>query len=671
LQSKQTPNSVNQQLVKSFLIFSFSLFATHFILAQYYQYPIKPGQRGSLAGVLGDLRTNHFHAGIDVRTEQREGLEVLAAADGYVSKIKVQTNGYGNLLFVKHPNGQTTVYGHLKRFNDQIAQYVRDKQYEWKTFEIEINPDITQFPVQKGGLIALSGNTGGSAGPHLHFEIRDQKDNHLNPLEYGFDEIEDTTPPFFQSLAFRPTTINSRVNGEFERISTRPIRQKDGTYLLSQPMTAYGKIGLELVAFDFMDGVQFRNGVNCVEIKMDGREVFNYTMSSFPSTTTRDYNNLIDYATEQKMGVRFLKCYNPDGNEFDLFKTNGHKGKLNIADTLEHEVQITLFDSYENSSILYFIVKGQLPESNFGQTTEALSNPTYLKADATENVLKISAFGVNGTPLEAQLFSSKGTANIQPAYRIGYEVVYLYDLRGPLPDSIQIGSKILNLNYQAKIFPKRLNTYKGNNYSINFGKQSLFDTLYLTSKRTPIGLTINDYTQPLRDEININFVPETTITNPQRTHAYRQDNGRLKFQGGKWRGQTLDFSTRELGDFVLATDSVPPRIKINQANKNNIIAHISDGMSGIDKFNVYVNNQWVLMNYDYKRALIWSEKEIDSLDFEGNVRFEITDRAGNVAILQAEIKEPVVVVRKQNKNATKNRRKSTSVQRKKSKRRGR
>jgi Peptidase family M23 len=633
---------VRTYLLKSFYILHFTFYILHSVSAQYYQYPIKPGQKGSLAGVLGDLRTNHFHAGIDIRTEQREGLEVLAAADGYVSKIKVQTNGYGNVLFIKHPNGQTTVYGHLKKFNDPIADYVRAKQYEWKTFEIEIKPSEGQFVFRKGEMIALSGNTGGSAGPHLHFEIRDQNDNHLNPLEYGFDEIEDTTPPFFQSLAFRPTTLNSRVNGEFERVSTRPIRQRDGTYLLSQPIIGYGQIGLELVAFDFMDGVQFRNGVNCVEIKMDGREVFNYTMSSFPSTSTRDYNNLIDYSTEQKQGIRFLKCYNPDGNEFDLFKTNSHKGKLSIADTLEHEVQITLFDSYENSSVLFFVIKGQIPESNFDTTTEALSNPTYLRADATENVLKISAFGVNGIPVAAQLFTPKGITQIEPAYRIGYEVVYLYDLRNQLADSVRISNKVLNLNYQAKIFPQRLNTYNGNNYSINFSKQSIFDTLYLTSKRIPNGLVINDPTLPLRDEINVNFTPVTAITNPQRTHAYRKDDGRLRFQGGKWRGQTLDFSTRELGTFVLATDTVPPRIRIDQANKKNIVAHISDSMSGIDKFNVFVNDQWVLMNYDYKRALIWSEKQVDSLDFEGAIRVEITDRAGNLATLESEIKEVVI-----------------------------
>ncbi|RYF52525.1 MAG: M23 family metallopeptidase, partial [Cytophagaceae bacterium] len=154
----------------------------------YLLFPINPGQSGSLSGGMGDLRGNHFHAGLDIRTGGTEGLPVHAAADGYVSRIAVFTGGYGNVIFLKHPNGLTTVYGHLKTLNDTLGTYLRDNQYAKKTFEIDLRPQPNEFPVKKGDVIALSGNTGGSGGPHLHFEVRDPNDNLLNPLLYGFPE---------------------------------------------------------------------------------------------------------------------------------------------------------------------------------------------------------------------------------------------------------------------------------------------------------------------------------------------------------------------------------------------------------------------------------------------------------------------------------------------------
>lgn len=639
----------------------------------YFIFPINPGQKNTLAGVLGDLRTNHFHAGIDIRTQQREGLQVLAAADGYISKIKVQTTGYGNVIFIKHPNGMTTVYGHLLSFADPMGSYLREKQYERKTFEIEINPSPEQFPVRKGELIGLSGNTGGSAGPHLHFEIRDSKDNYLNPLFFDFAEVEDDVPPYFNSLAIRPMSLISRVNGEFERISVRPIRQKDGSYTLSQAVKAWGEIGLELIAFDAMNGVNFRNGVNCVEIKLDGKEVFAYNMTSFPSWSTRDYNNVIDYATEQRNGLRYLKCYNPDGNQYGLQKTDGYRGKLQIRDTLMHEVQVTLFDSYENSSVLHFKIQGQLSEAlemPFDDS-ETLPSLAYIKTDATENVLKISALGLKqGVP--AEVFSKRNALKLSPAYKSGDEMVYLLDLKEHLPDSIRIGNKLLRTDFRQRIRPDRVETYQGDRYTIRFGNKSIFDTLYLAVQTRPNGLIINDEYTPLRDAIGVVFQPEVVPANPEKTHAYRLDGGRMRFVGGKWEGNNIDFTTRELGSFTLATDVTPPSIRVIQASKKGISARISDDMSGIDRFDAYVNGAWVLMNYDYKRSYIWSDKLVDSLDFEGTLRLEVKDRAGNIAVVENEIKEvvarPAVSKRAKSKAAVNRRKKGTAKPKKRSRR---
>ncbi len=607
---------------------------------------------------MGDLRTNHFHAGIDVRTQQREGLEVLASADGYISKIRVQTTGYGNVIFIKHPNGMSTVYGHLLSFAEPMGSFLRQKQYEGKTFEIELNPSPTQFPVRKGQLIGLSGNTGGSAGPHLHFEIRDSKDNYLNPLFFGFTEVEDDVPPYFNSLAIKPTSLISRVNGEFERVSFRPVRMPEGGYRLPQTVKAWGELGVELVAFDAMNGVNFRNGINCVEIKMDGQEVFAYNMTSFPSWTTRDYNHLIDYATEQRTGSRYLKCYNPDGNQFDLYKTNGYRGKLVIKDTLTHQVQITLFDSFENANTLTFSVKGEPPVAPLMPLVEAESIPSlaYIKTDATENVLKITALGLSQL-VKAEVYVKNNKLQLAPAYQTTGETVYLLDLREHLPDSIQIGNKKLLTYYRKRIKTNQLDTYAGDRYTIRFGNQSVFDTLYLSVQPRPNGLVINDDYTPLRDAIGVQFTPTTLPTNPTKTHAYRLDGDRLRYVGGKWQGRSIDFTTRELGSFTLATDTLAPSIRILRADKKGISARISDGMSGIEKFNAYVNGEWVLMNYDYKRSYLWSEKLIDSTDFQGTLELQVSDRAGNVAVLETDIKEavarPVAAKRGKSKKAVK------------------
>lgn len=153
-----------------------------------------------LSGTFAELRTNHFHSGIDIKTEGREGQRVVAAADGVVSRIKVSPYGFGNAIYVVHPNGYTTVYAHLQRFNDEIQKFIKDEQYRQESFDVEVFPPASKFPVKKGQLIALSGNSGGSGGPHLHFEIRDTRtEKIINPLLFGFD-VKDTRSPDLYNL---------------------------------------------------------------------------------------------------------------------------------------------------------------------------------------------------------------------------------------------------------------------------------------------------------------------------------------------------------------------------------------------------------------------------------------------------------------------------------------
>ncbi|WP_052353462.1 M23 family metallopeptidase [Dyadobacter tibetensis] len=603
----------------------------------YYQFPIRPGLSNSLSGGLGDLRTNHFHAGTDIRTQQREGLPVHAAAQGYVYKIGVQRGGYGNVIYLRHPNGQTTVYGHLKVFGSKIADYVRRNQYAKRTFEIDLYPPTDSIVFKKGEVIALSGNTGGSAGPHLHFEIRDSKDNYINPLFFDFKEIIDNAPPKFVKLALRPLSIDSRINGRFDRKEFTPIRQKDGSYQLPGTITGTGAIGIDLQAFDQMTGTGFRYGLQCIEVKVDGKEIFSYNMEIFPNAATRDYNNLIDYSTQQERGERYLRCYVPDGNQFNLYKTDEHKGRLMITDSLTHTVQVTISDSYQNASELVFRIKGEAVAPPM--PSETSNEASGLTASIEENVYKIEAPGYQNQNPEMLVYRDGLQKSFTASAHTGAGATFLLDLRRVLPDSVRIGKHLLRTDFQTVFLPGIPQRFQKEDWYMVTDSSSLFDTLYVRTHRKGQMLTVNDPGVALRHYIQLGFKPDFVPANKDKSHIYRYKDGNYSFIGGEWSSDGISFRTRELGSFVIKTDSIPPKLRVIEQSKSRIAAYIQDNDSGIKHFNAEVNGAWVLLLYDYKTGMVWSDKLDENEDFEGELIIEVTDRAGNSTILQTEIKE--------------------------------
>ena len=221
-----------------------------------------------LSGSFAELRTNHFHSGLDIKTQGKEGFKTYASAAGYVSRIKISRYGYGKALYITHPNGYTTVYAHLQKFSPTIEAYVKEQQYQKETFELELFPKAGTIKVLDRQLIAFTGNTGGSAGPHLHFEIRDNQQRPINPLLFGFD-IKDTRPPVIYGLFGYPLSEDSHIGGETKRVKIRILKQKDGTYK-SEPITAYGKIGFGIISTDRQDLASNKNGVNKIETSYNG-----------------------------------------------------------------------------------------------------------------------------------------------------------------------------------------------------------------------------------------------------------------------------------------------------------------------------------------------------------------------------------------------------------------
>ena len=304
-----------------------------------------------LSGNFGELRPNHIHSGFDFKTQQKEGLNVFAAAAGYVSRIKISQGGYGKAIYITHPNGYTTVYGHLKCAVGEIEKYIKKEQYKKQTYEIEIIPKPEDLPIKKGEIIAFSGNTGGSDGPHLHFEIRDtQSEKIINPMFFGFDAIlTDTKAPSVSSLLVYPMDENSIVNESKRPISVNLSLQDDGSYL-AESVLATGKIGFGITTIDF-DNVSWNaNGIYKVQTFLNGKEYFGYQFDTFAFDETRYVNALIDYSRYKTQGQRVQKLFMKNSFPLSLIHTSEENGLLTVLPNFTQNYRIEISDFNGNTT---------------------------------------------------------------------------------------------------------------------------------------------------------------------------------------------------------------------------------------------------------------------------------------------------------------------------------
>lgn len=333
------------------LLFTATLWAQQPYPQDYFRSPMDIPIHPS--GTFGELRTNHFHAGLDFRTEQREGLPVYAAADGYVSRIRVSAYGYGTALYIDHPNGYTTLYGHLQGYSEKIDAFVRAKQYEKKSFDIEFFPPKDEIKITKGELIGLSGNSGGSGGPHLHFEFRDTKTEWvINPLLFGMNKyMDDKKAPNIHALMVYPLSDDAVTNEAARPVLVNLKLQSDGTYLADK-ILARGKVGLGLSASDKSTGSVGNNGVYKVETFYNGTPGFNYTFSTFAFNESRYINNFIDYPRFYSTGQRFQKLFIKTPYSLSLLKGNTTNGQLDIVSGEAKNYRIVVSDFHGNKTVI-------------------------------------------------------------------------------------------------------------------------------------------------------------------------------------------------------------------------------------------------------------------------------------------------------------------------------
>jgi len=309
-----------------------------------------------LSGTFGELRGSNIHAGIDIKTQGKEGFPISAVSNGYVSRIKISTNGYGKAIYISHSDGNTSVYAHLRNFSDRITSFVRKEQYKKESFEVEMFFEPNELPINKKEIIGYSGNTGGSFGPHLHFEIRETNTQKpINPLIEHY-EVDDNVRPVIQTLIAYPIGKNAVINASKQEIQI-PFKKINDSIYAADRVFALGTIGFGIGTYDRQDKAYNKNGVYEINAKLNGTVINQLQFSKIRFSDSEYLNALIDYPRYSRTRQRIQKLFRSPGNELDFFN-HLNDGNITVEIGKDYAYQIKVSDVKNNSRYLFVPIKG-------------------------------------------------------------------------------------------------------------------------------------------------------------------------------------------------------------------------------------------------------------------------------------------------------------------------
>jgi len=414
-----------------------------------------------LSGTFAELRSNHFHSGLDIKTQQREGLNVYSAAEGYVSRIKISHFGYGKALYITHPNGYTTVYAHLKKFAPKIEAYIKKQQYEKETFEIELFPELDLISIQPNEIVAYSGNTGGSGGPHLHFEIRDKEERPINPMLFGID-IKDSQPPRILAVFAYPIDNQAHVNSKTQLTKLRLKQEKNGSYTVEN-IKAFGKIGFGIVSHDRQDLAANKNGVSNIQSFYNGNKNLEIDFKRFSFNETKHLNRLIDYEYFKNKKTRIQKLFVEQNNPLSLYKDSENNGYIQIEDSTASVYKVRVKDYKNNDSWLTININGVKIDTLKPKNIIATDYFVYADQSTTLEKENVSVYVPSNTFYD-DFFIDFNVAN---------DTLTLHKPIIPLQKNLVINFDISNFNDidKEKLYIGRLSEYGNKIYYVSASKK--------------------------------------------------------------------------------------------------------------------------------------------------------------------------------------------------------
>ncbi|MBC7382635.1 MAG: M23 family metallopeptidase [Bacteroidia bacterium] len=542
---------------------------------------------------FGGLRDNHFHSGVDLKTNQHEGLPVYATADGYVARIKIQSGGYGKALYIDHPNGFTTVYGHLQKYHGEIAKWIYKQQYKELSFEFDKVFDHAVLFVKKGDTIGFSGNSGGSTGPHLHYEIRDSKSEKiLNPLLFGMGLKDSLRPVIFNVFFYKFVTegllLKKRLN-----IQPKNLTANDSLFIYKDTLVLEEDMyGAGIEAYDYIHNAKDAKGIYEYQLWLDGKLCFQHQLSRFSFDESKYINVHIDYPYYRLEKVRIQKCFIDDGNELNTYKTNAINGRLLLNKRKTGCIELIVVDFNKNS------YKLQIPYK---------TEPKKID-DERVKYYKLVRGKKAFYPLKDNSINRKQFVLKMNAGSLYDTLFYNLTENAPLKYSL---SKVYTLN--QSITPVK--------------------------KAFEIGIKPTDAKNRHRDKMLLAYFDKT--------------ESNFRSAGGAFENGFVWAKVSAFGSYFVYIDSIAPLIKqvfikpdydLSDTLKWNF--EIKDNFSGIARYEAYIDCRWILMDYDAKNnLLIYHYDEVYQsilLDIEtrkinnfSEIRPElillVTDKKGNVS----------------------------------------